>query len=76
MKKALQNAREGDVIGPLYRDGFLIILKVKEYVPEKTTRFQDVKEQIRNLLMSQEIEKEINRIFREKKGKLLIRKMF
>ena len=76
MRKALENAREGDVIGPLYRDGFLLILRVKEYIPEKATRFEDVKEQIRSILISQRIEEEIDRIFRENRENLLIRKMF
>jgi len=76
MKNLLMNAKEGDIIGPLYRDGFLIILKVKDYIPEKVTRFEDVKDQIYNMLLSMEIEKAIDRIFKENRKNLIIKKMF
>jgi len=76
MRNLLLNAKKGDIIGPLYRDGFLIILKVKDYIPEKVTRFEDVKDQIYNMLVAMEIEKIINQIFEENKDKLLVKKMF
>jgi len=76
MRKLLQNAKEGDIIGPLYRDGFLIILKVKEYVPEKVTHFEDVRDQIYNMLVSMEVEKLIGKVFEEHRKDLIIKKMF
>ncbi len=76
MKKLLTGARAGDVLGPIYRDGFLIILKVKEYIPPKETKFEDVREQIYNMLVSIEVEKIINKVFEEHRKDLIIRKMF
>lgn len=76
MRKLLTNARQGDVLGPIYRDGFLIILKVKEYIPPKETKFDDVREQIYNMLVSMEVEKLIGKVFEEHHKDFIIKKMF
>ncbi len=76
MKKLLVNAGEGDILGPIYRDGFLIILRVKEYIPPKETKFEEVREQIYNMLVSIEVEKLIGKVFEEHRKDLIIKKMF
>ncbi|MFZ8846862.1 MAG: hypothetical protein ACO2O6_06670, partial [Candidatus Hydrothermia bacterium] len=65
--------KENSIIGPIYKDGFYLILRVKQFIPEKITRYEDVRDQIKFILMNKRIEEKISEIYEKNKDKVLIK---
>ncbi len=73
LKAFLREAEEGDVSQPIYKEGAFIILHVKRIIPEKVVRYEDVKEQLRNMLVSKAIESLVREMFLRDKQVVVIR---
>jgi parvulin-like peptidyl-prolyl isomerase len=73
LKPYFKDVKENSIIGPIYKDGFYLILRVKHFIPEKITRYEDVREQIKFILMNERIEEKISEIYEKNKDKVLIK---
>ncbi len=69
----LRDVKQGDIIGPIYKEGFYAIIKIKEFVPGKTTTYEDVREQIKFLIMNKKIEERVSQIYEKNKNKVYIK---
>ncbi|MEO0224967.1 MAG: peptidyl-prolyl cis-trans isomerase [candidate division WOR-3 bacterium] len=73
LKPYFKDVKENSIIGPIYKDGFYLILRVKQFIPEKITKYEDVREQIKFILMNKKIEEKISEIYEKNKDKVLIK---
>ena len=73
LKPYFKDVKENSIIGPIYKDGFYLILRVKQFIPEKITKYEDVREQIKFILMNKKIEEKISEIYERNKDKVLIK---
>lgn len=73
LKTYFKDVKENSIIGPIYKDGFYLILRVKQFIPEKITKYEDVIEQIKFILMNKKIEEKISDIYEKNKNKVLIK---
>ncbi len=73
LKPYFKDVKENSIVGPIYKDGFYLILRVKQFIPEKITKYEDVREQIKFILMNKKIEEKISEIYEKNKDKVLIK---
>ncbi|MEO0203218.1 MAG: peptidylprolyl isomerase [candidate division WOR-3 bacterium] len=73
LKVYFKDVKENSIIGPIYKDGFYLILRVKEFIPEKVVKYEDVRDQIKLILMNKKIEEEISQIYEKNKHNFLIK---
>ncbi|MCS7244820.1 MAG: peptidylprolyl isomerase [candidate division WOR-3 bacterium] len=72
-KPYFKDAKQNSIIGPIYKDGFYAILRVKEFIPEKITTYDEVREQIKLLLTNKKIEEKISEIYEKHKKDMYIK---
>ncbi|MEO0151666.1 MAG: hypothetical protein ABIL52_06720, partial [candidate division WOR-3 bacterium] len=73
LKVYFKDVKENSIVGPIYKDGFYLILRVKQFIPERVVKYEDVREQIKFMIMNKKIEEKISQIYEKNKDKFLIK---